>query len=75
MSICTARSVRPRGAEEFAFEPSSVDATHSRNEAAARALLPWLLQRDFRVARHATFAAELARTDVAPCPEPYPFVR
>jgi hypothetical protein len=68
--------VRPRGAEEFALEPApSADSEHSRNEAAVRGLLLWLLQRDFRVARHGNFAAELARTDVALCPEPYPFVR
>jgi hypothetical protein len=68
--------VRPRGAEDFAFEAQpGTDPMHSRNEPAARALLPWLLQRDFRVARHGSFAAELARADVALCPEPYPFVR
>jgi hypothetical protein len=68
--------IRPHGAEDFELEPApGADPLHSRNEAAARALLLWLLQRDFRVARHGSFAAELERADVAPCPEPYPFVR
>ena len=65
--------ITPQPDGGLALDTVTVGPPRQADGQAVVTLYAWLAQRNFRAIPVSRFAAEAAREDVDPCPEPYPF--